>query len=104
MHGITIRRYFDEHKLTPLVATPAHMVRYVAWLGQPGTIKAPSLQPCMLAVNGIFKDHGLDAVALGDLVANVRKGLAASKVAIGETTTLRYAYTCYHPSPSSPYA
>jgi hypothetical protein len=39
----------------------------------------------MLTVNGFFKDHGLEAVALGNLVAKVRKGLAASQVAIDDT-------------------
>jgi hypothetical protein len=83
----TIRLYFDfceEHQLAPLDATPAHMARYVAWLGQLGTIKASSLQPYMSAVNGFFKDHGLEAVALGDLVASVRKGLAVSHAAIDD--------------------
>jgi hypothetical protein len=45
-YGRTIRRYFDfcaEQQLAPLAATPAHMVRYVAWLGQLGTIKASSV-------------------------------------------------------------
>jgi site-specific recombinase XerD len=81
IYGITIRRDFDfceEHRLAPLTATPAHMARYVAWLGQIGTIKASSLQPYLSAVNVFFKNHGLEAVALGDLVAKVRKGLAAS--------------------------
>jgi flagellar biosynthesis/type III secretory pathway ATPase len=62
------------------------MARYVTWLGQLGTIKAKGLQPYYLsAVNGFFKDHGLQVVALGDLVAKVRKGLAASHVAVYET-------------------
>jgi hypothetical protein len=58
-YGSTIRRYFDlckEHRLSPLVATPAHMARYVAWLGQLGTIKASGLQLYMSFVNGFFKD------------------------------------------------
>jgi hypothetical protein len=45
-YGSTIRRYFDffdEHILAPLVATLAHMARYVVWLRQLGTIKASSL-------------------------------------------------------------
>jgi site-specific recombinase XerD len=61
-YGNTIRRYFDfcdEHMLGPLAVTPAHMARYVAWLGQLEIIKASSLQPYMSAVNGLFKDHGL---------------------------------------------
>jgi hypothetical protein len=47
-YGNTIRRYFDfgdEHMLATLAATPAHTAQYVAWLGQIGAIKAPSLQP-----------------------------------------------------------
>jgi hypothetical protein len=83
----TIRRYFDfcaEHQLAPLAATPAHMARYVAWLEQLGTIKASSPQPYLSAINGFFKDHGLEAISLGDMVAKVRKGLAASQVAIDD--------------------
>jgi hypothetical protein len=61
------------------------MARYVAWLGQLGTFKASSLQTYLLEVNGFFKDHGLEANAHGDHVAKVRKGLAASHVAIDNT-------------------
>jgi hypothetical protein len=39
----------------------------------------------MSAVIGFFKNHGLEPIALGDLVAKVRKGLAASHVAIEDT-------------------
>jgi hypothetical protein len=39
----------------------------------------------MSAVNRFFKDHGLEAIALGDLVAEVRKGLAASQIEIENT-------------------
>jgi hypothetical protein len=87
-YASTIRRYFDfcaEQQLATLAATPAHMARYVAWLGQLGTIKASSIHPYLSAVNGFFKDHGREAIALGDLVAKVRKGLAASQVAIDDT-------------------
>jgi hypothetical protein len=87
-YGSTIRSYFDfcaEQQLAPLAATPAHMARYVAWVGQLGTIKASSLQPYLSAIKSFFKDHGLEAIALGDLVAKVRKGMAASQVAIAET-------------------
>jgi hypothetical protein len=87
-YGTIIRWYFDscnEHILAPLVATLAHMVRYVSQLWQLGAIKASCLQPYRSVVNGFFKDHGLEAVALDDLVAKVRKGLAASQVAIEDT-------------------
>jgi hypothetical protein len=63
------------------------VARYVAWLGQLGTIKASNLQPYLLAFNGFFKDHGLEVLAPGDIVAKVRKGLAASQVAIDDTPT-----------------
>jgi site-specific recombinase XerD len=76
-YGSVIRRYFDvcqEHRLaTPLATTPAHMARYVAWLGHLGTIRASSLQPHLSVINGFFKDCGLEVIALDDLVANIRK-------------------------------
>jgi hypothetical protein len=62
------------------------MTRYVAWLGQLGTIKASSLQRYLSTVNGFFKDHALEATALGNLVAKVRQGLASSHVAIEDTS------------------
>eukprot|EP00873_Tetraselmis_striata_P008724 jgi/Tetstr1/428988/TSEL_018963.t1 len=34
------------------------------------------------AVNNFFKDHGRESMALGDLVSNVHKGLAASQVTL----------------------
>jgi hypothetical protein len=39
----------------------------------------------MSTVNGFLKDHNLEATALGDLVAKVRKRLAESQVAIDDT-------------------
>jgi ADP-heptose:LPS heptosyltransferase len=54
------------------------MARYIAWIGERGTIKATSLHPYLKAVIGFFKDHGAEPVAQGDLVAKVRRGLAAS--------------------------
>jgi hypothetical protein len=61
------------------------MAIYVAWLGMLGTIKASNLQPYMSTINSFFKDHGLEAIALGDLIAKVRKRLAASQFAINDT-------------------
>jgi hypothetical protein len=61
------------------------MARYVTWLGQLGTIKASSLQPYMSAINGFFNDRGLEAIALGNIVAKVRQGLATSHVTIEDT-------------------
>jgi hypothetical protein len=84
----TIRRYFvlcEEHRLAPLGATPVHMASYVVWLGQLNTIKASSLQTNLSAVNGFFKDHGLEAISLDDQIAKVVRRLAASKVVIKDT-------------------
>jgi hypothetical protein len=39
----------------------------------------------MFAIDGFFMDHGLEAAALGDVVAKVRKGLAALQVPIDDT-------------------
>jgi hypothetical protein len=44
------------------------MARYIAWIGERGTIKATSLQPYLLAVNGFFKDHDAEPVAHSNLV------------------------------------
>jgi hypothetical protein len=71
--------------IAPLAATPVYMARHVAWLGVLGTIKVSSLEPYMHAVNGFFNDQGLEAVALGDLVAKIWKGLTASQVPIDDT-------------------
>jgi hypothetical protein len=53
------------------------MARYIAWIGERGTVKATSLQSYLSAVNDFFKDHGVEPVAQCDLVAKVRRGLAA---------------------------
>jgi hypothetical protein len=58
------------------------MAILVAWLGNLGTIKASGLQPYLSAVNKFYKDHGRELVALGDMVARVRKGLPASQVSL----------------------
>jgi ubiquitin C len=39
----------------------------------------------MSAVNGFFKGHGLEAIALGDLIAKVQKGLPMSHVTVEDT-------------------
>lgn len=59
----------------PLEATPVEAARYVAWLGLQGTVAADSLQPYLSSINRFLQDHGKAPVALGPLVAGVRKGL-----------------------------
>ena len=41
-------------------------------------------------MNGFFKDHGAEPVAQGDLVAKVRRGLAASQVSLQPNRTRMY--------------
>ena len=65
-------KFCGERLLDPLTASPIDIARYVAWLGQRGTIAAGSLQPYLSAVNRLLQDHALPPVALGPLVAGVR--------------------------------
>jgi len=92
-YNSAIKPYFqfcEEQGLPPLAATTATMARYIAWIGERGTIKATSLQPYLSAVNGFFKDHGAEPVAQGELVAKVRRGLAASQVSLQPSRTRLY--------------
>jgi hypothetical protein len=49
--------------------------RYIACLGLRGTVSATSLTPYLSAINSFLQDHALPPVALGPIVAGVRKGL-----------------------------
>jgi hypothetical protein len=66
------------------------MARYIAWIGERSTIKTTSLQPYLSTMNGFFRDHGAEAVAQGDLVGKVRRGLAASNVSLHPSRTRMY--------------
>jgi hypothetical protein len=88
-----IKSYFqfcEEQALLPLAATTATMPRYIAWIGERGTINATSLQPYLSAVNDFFKDHGTEPVPQGGLVAKVRQGLATSQVSFHPNRTRMY--------------
>jgi hypothetical protein len=51
------------------------MVRYTVWLGMLGTVAASSMQPLFSAVNKYFRDPQLPPIAVGDLLADARRGL-----------------------------
>jgi hypothetical protein len=51
------------------------MVRYTAWLSLSGTLASTSMQPYFSAVNKYFRDHQLQPVAVGELLADARRGL-----------------------------
>ena len=82
-YGSHLRKYFtfcDEQGLDPFSSTEAIIARYIAWLGQQGTVGAASLQPYLSAINRYLEDHGLPGVAKGLLIAKTRKGLALTQV------------------------
>ena len=73
-----LRQFFifcTQENIAPLQATPATMVRYTAWLALLGTVAASSLQPYFSAVNKFFRDHQRQPIAVGDLLADARRGL-----------------------------
>jgi hypothetical protein len=64
-----------EEGLKPLHATYATVVRYTAWVGLLGKLAAGSLQHYFSAVNKYFRDHKLPSIAVGELLADARRGL-----------------------------
>eukprot|EP00873_Tetraselmis_striata_P040134 jgi/Tetstr1/460398/TSEL_000076.t1 len=53
----------DSENISPLEATTATVVRYVAWIGERGHVATKSLQPYMSAINTFFELHNLDPIA-----------------------------------------
>ena len=77
-YGSAFQRFLSfcsQVGLDPLDTCEADVVRYLAWLGQEGTVAAASLQPYLSAINRFLGDHGQEPVALGPLVARARQGL-----------------------------
>jgi hypothetical protein len=84
----TIHGYYEfceDMQLAPFAGNPVMMARFVAWLGNVGTIKAPMRPYMLVAVNKFYIEHGRDSVALRDLVERVRRGLSASHVTLTPT-------------------
>jgi hypothetical protein len=67
--------FCTEENIAPLQATPATMVRYTTWLALVGTVAASSLQPYFSAVNKFFRDNQRQPIAVGELLADARRGL-----------------------------
>jgi hypothetical protein len=73
-----LRQFFafcTKENIAPLQATPASMIRYTAWLGLLGTVAARSLQSYYLSVNKFFRDHHRPPIAVGELLADARRGI-----------------------------
>eukprot|EP00873_Tetraselmis_striata_P043366 jgi/Tetstr1/463630/TSEL_008492.t1 len=66
----------DSENISPLEATTATVVRYVAWIGEREHIAAKSLQPYLSAINTFFELHNLDPIAKDSLhLTSTRRGL-----------------------------
>ena len=77
-YGAILARFFELCELNaivPLEIFPMDIARYIAWLGERGTVAATSMQPYLSAINKFLQDHARPPVALGPLVSGVRKGL-----------------------------
>jgi hypothetical protein len=64
-----------QDNIAPLHATPATMVRYTTWLALLGTVAASSLLPSFSAVNKFFRVNQRQPIAVGELLADARRGL-----------------------------
>jgi len=61
---------FCEKNVIPyLEVTNIDIARYIAWMGNRGTVAADSLQPYLSAINKFLLDHRKPPVALGAMVA-----------------------------------
>jgi hypothetical protein len=67
--------FCHEEDIHPLQATTQSIVRYTAWLGLQGTVAAASLQQYYSAINKYFRDLQQQPIAVGDLLADARRGL-----------------------------
>jgi len=74
-------KFCTEDKRDPFQPSRAAALRYIAWLGEKGTIAGENLQPYLSAVNKFHSSIGLEPVMLGNLVAQVRSGLLGCQVA-----------------------
>eukprot|EP00873_Tetraselmis_striata_P046068 jgi/Tetstr1/466332/TSEL_010863.t1 len=73
-----------QEGLRPMHATASTVVRYTAWVGIHGTIGAESLQQYYSSINKYFRDHHRQLVALGEMVADARRGLAIPQERLAE--------------------
>eukprot|EP00873_Tetraselmis_striata_P035115 jgi/Tetstr1/455379/TSEL_042211.t1 len=79
----------DSENVSPLDATTATVVRYVAWIGERGHIGDKSVQPYLSAINTFFELHNLDPIAKDSLhLTSARRGLMLRQRRL-ETAPLR---------------
>ncbi len=78
-YGSNMTSFFafcEQNAIPFLDVTNIDITRYIAWMGDRGTVAADSLHPYLSAINKILLDHEKPPVALGPMVAGVRLGLA----------------------------
>lgn len=83
-YGQKLKLWFDfcaEEKADALHPDERLALRYVAALGERGTIGAENLQPYFSAVNTFHRDLGVEPVLLGRAVARARQGLLGLQAA-----------------------
>jgi hypothetical protein len=84
--------FCHEEDIHPLQATTQSVVRYTAWLGLQGTVAVASLQQYYSAIYKFFRDHQEHPIAVGELLADARRGLELQherlKVRLGIKSTL----------------
>ena len=74
-----------ETSVDPLEVTPVEIARYIAWLGERGTMAEGSLQPYLSVINRFLGDHARPPMALGPMITSVRKGLASCQQDLAQT-------------------
>eukprot|EP00873_Tetraselmis_striata_P020126 jgi/Tetstr1/440390/TSEL_028724.t1 len=80
----------DSENISPLEATTATVVRYVAWIGERGHIGAKSLQPDLSTINTFFELHNLDPIAKDNMhLTAARRGLLLRQRHVLEAAPLR---------------
>eukprot|EP00873_Tetraselmis_striata_P010486 jgi/Tetstr1/430750/TSEL_020535.t1 len=82
--------FHDSENISPLEATIATVVRYVAWIAERGHIGAKSLQPYLSAINTFSELHNLDPIAKDSLhLTAARRGLTLRQRRLKVAPTLR---------------
>jgi hypothetical protein len=72
-------RFCDENAIPLIDVTNINITRYLVCMGDQGKLAADSLHPYMSAIKKLLLDHGRVPVALGPMVAGVRKALRTAK-------------------------
>jgi hypothetical protein len=70
-----IRHVCHEEGIHPLQTTTQSIVDYIALLGLHGTVAATPLQQYYPAINKVFRDHQQQPIAVGEFLADARRGL-----------------------------